>query len=338
MGTLLVLAWVSMFAGFLWLVVRAFSTSTGWGFAVFFLSPISAMIYAAKYWEEAKKPFLVYMGSVGAATIILTSMVTSWVDQELTDVSTQMENGTQQVKLTEEEKLAIKLTEKTVDLTEKFATSEKDHQSIAVMRHFIEYQKSGKAEAKRTELRHSILELLKRPDLDDTQRQSLKEMLQELEEDGKTLIVKNSATDPQHNKVDSPKVKVAPLENQQERSRDRQPVTAKSRTSGADQAVKPAQTQRNATALGIHPTEDHFNSDASPGPKEDDSPFRIISPAQAKDYIGFQVDLVSHTGSNQTAYLIGVSGDSVEFEQRLSVGTFAFSYRQSEIKSLKIYQ
>jgi len=56
--------------GFIWLCVIAFRRHTGWGLAVLFLSPITAIVFAIKYWQESKKPFLVYMGSCVASVAL----------------------------------------------------------------------------------------------------------------------------------------------------------------------------------------------------------------------------------------------------------------------------
>lgn len=50
-------------AAFIWLVVVAFKRSVLWGLLVLFLSPITAIVFAIKFWQESKKPFLAYIGS-----------------------------------------------------------------------------------------------------------------------------------------------------------------------------------------------------------------------------------------------------------------------------------
>ena len=51
---------------FIWLLVVAFRESLIWGFLVFLFSPISAIAFSIYHWDEAKKPFLIYL----SATII----------------------------------------------------------------------------------------------------------------------------------------------------------------------------------------------------------------------------------------------------------------------------
>lgn len=57
-------------ASFIWLVIVAFRESAVWGLLVFLFSPISAAAFSIYHWEEAKKPFLVYL----TATIIFIAM------------------------------------------------------------------------------------------------------------------------------------------------------------------------------------------------------------------------------------------------------------------------
>ncbi|MCI0529779.1 MAG: hypothetical protein L0Y56_20240, partial [Nitrospira sp.] len=75
---LMIPLWLAAIVGYIWLVVRAFKTSTVWGLVVFLLSPLSAIIYALKYWDEAKKPFLVYMMPlVGVFGVLLYMFISS---------------------------------------------------------------------------------------------------------------------------------------------------------------------------------------------------------------------------------------------------------------------
>jgi hypothetical protein len=70
-----VLALVSV-AGWIWLVVRAFGKSAGWGLAMLFFSPIAAIVAAVRDWTEWKRPFLLYYGSFGAQIlVVIVSMI-----------------------------------------------------------------------------------------------------------------------------------------------------------------------------------------------------------------------------------------------------------------------
>lgn len=63
MGTaiILILAGILNLVAFIWLVVTGFKRSVLWGLLIFFLSPISAIIFAVTNWYDAKKPFLAYI-------------------------------------------------------------------------------------------------------------------------------------------------------------------------------------------------------------------------------------------------------------------------------------
>jgi thiol:disulfide interchange protein len=58
----------------IWLIIRAFKTKSGWGFAVLLLSPFSATVFGIKYWEEQKEPFLLYI-STFTATFALCAFI-----------------------------------------------------------------------------------------------------------------------------------------------------------------------------------------------------------------------------------------------------------------------
>lgn len=57
--------------GSIWLLVRAFQTSLGWGLAVFFL-PFANIVFLIKHWVFAKKPFLL---SVAGVVLVIVGSV-----------------------------------------------------------------------------------------------------------------------------------------------------------------------------------------------------------------------------------------------------------------------
>jgi hypothetical protein len=59
---------------------------------------------------------------------------------------------------------------------------------------------------------------------------------------------------------------------------------------------------------------------------------------KVKDYIGSDVILVDTAGKEYGYRLIGVDGNILRFEKRFKSGVMSFSYKKSEIQSLKIYQ
>jgi len=57
-------------AFFVRLAVHAFRTGLGWGLAFLFL-PFASLVYAIKFWSEVRKPFLWWLGSSVAGTVVL---------------------------------------------------------------------------------------------------------------------------------------------------------------------------------------------------------------------------------------------------------------------------
>jgi len=90
---LFLLACLIGLAGYVWLLIVAFSRSTLWGVLVFFFSPIAAAIFAVKFWDESRKPFLVYSGSIAgcfllgiASVFIVGSSAVDAMEQEMAQI------------------------------------------------------------------------------------------------------------------------------------------------------------------------------------------------------------------------------------------------------------
>jgi hypothetical protein len=75
LAILMPLAGIVAAVGFIWLLVVAFRNSALWGVLVFLFSPIGAIVFAIRYWNEAKRPFLVYLGSCVSLVLLAFSMV-----------------------------------------------------------------------------------------------------------------------------------------------------------------------------------------------------------------------------------------------------------------------
>jgi len=95
---LLLIACAVCLAGFIWLLKVAFSRSTLWGVLVLLFSPIAAAIFAVKFWNESKKPFLVYSGSIAGSFLLgivsvfmVGSSAVDAVEQEMAQLEIQRE-------------------------------------------------------------------------------------------------------------------------------------------------------------------------------------------------------------------------------------------------------
>lgn len=195
-----------VFGAYIRLVVHAFKKSATWGLAVFALSPITPVIYGIKYWDEVKKPFLVF--SISFVLLMFVAPVLIFTDAGVDQLFTKPG---------------------------------------------IEQPRSRRA-----------LMRVKRPS-------------------------------PQRVIAPVPE-KAAVLEHRESR---RRPITA-------------------------------------PDPVSEGPRFKVISPAEARHYIGARVVYTGRNDVERKGRLIGVSGDRLRIERRMGRGKASFDYKAHEIKSLKV--
>jgi hypothetical protein len=67
-GVLTVIGTGASAAGFIWLLVKAFQESVGWGVACLLL-PFVSIFFVFMHWPEAKRPFMVSMAGLGLQLI-----------------------------------------------------------------------------------------------------------------------------------------------------------------------------------------------------------------------------------------------------------------------------
>ncbi len=60
---LLIVGYVAMLIGGIWLLVTAFKESVLWG-VLSLLVPFAALVFVVKHWDVSKKPFLIQIGGV----------------------------------------------------------------------------------------------------------------------------------------------------------------------------------------------------------------------------------------------------------------------------------
>lgn len=333
--------WIVCIVGYIWLVVRAFKTGIGWGLGVFLLSPLTAIIYALKYWDEAKKPFLVYMMPfVGIFGVLFYLFISSGNPNPL-GTNLQTSNPTQQGAPLEAGK--IEFMEKSLAFLEKFAQTEKDKQFLAVLRQYIHHMKSGSTDVERMALKQDLSKLLERPDLTEKQRQDLMKILQQLEQQEKTTTAMAPESAPQQNVTAGPAEKTETSAHPQaaklqEAKPKVQPVSLNSDPKSSLSKNEAPPKQPEIAPPQSQPKDTSNAPIASLQPKPPQSPYKTISARQAKNYIGSPVVLVGPNGIEQQCILAGVSGNVLRFEKHFNSGVFSFSYRTSEIKSLKVYR
>ena len=89
-----ILAVISIVA-LLWLCIRAFSKHVGWGLGVLLFSPLSATAFGLKYWNEEKKPFLVYITSTVGFVFLSLYLFSGWGGWDVVRTRALVEQGLQ---------------------------------------------------------------------------------------------------------------------------------------------------------------------------------------------------------------------------------------------------
>ena len=92
-GFLWFLVSIVSLVAFVWLCVLAFKEHIGWGLAVFFLSPIGAIVFAIKHWQATKKPFLIYAGSTAAFFVLAIFAFSAMGGFQMMDMAHRMSQG-----------------------------------------------------------------------------------------------------------------------------------------------------------------------------------------------------------------------------------------------------
>ena len=103
---------IVLLASYIWLAVVAFKRRILWGVGVLLLSPITAIIFAFKYWLEAKKAFLVYIVSFTLYFAYTGYLFVHLGGPEMLDMADRIEQG----QLTEED--AMDFMQNTIDRME----------------------------------------------------------------------------------------------------------------------------------------------------------------------------------------------------------------------------
>jgi hypothetical protein len=89
----LVLAGILNLAAFIWLVVTGFKRSVLWGILIFFLSPLTAIIFAVTNWYDAKKPFLAYILTSVLFLIPFFSLTSQYDEEFAQRLAEKVESG-----------------------------------------------------------------------------------------------------------------------------------------------------------------------------------------------------------------------------------------------------
>lgn len=284
------------FVIFIWLVVLAFKKRLWWGLGVLLLSPISATIFALKYWDEVKRPFLGYAATFFASFAIGLYVFTSWGGWNFvtTVVTTISRSASEQRPITEEEDLQVRRS--LLAFLENAVEREEDRQTIVAMNQLLERGGSGFTEDEQLDILYDFVNLMGEygfaVDPEEWQRAGQVrrttthhgwEKNQHRAEKGAMASIPETAPGPDHSRETD-----------------------------------------SGTLRGDHTLK-------SQGPQS-----KVITFAQARHYIGARVILTGRNGLEQEGTLISVSGNMLRFETYMSGGRMSFEFKREQIESLEV--
>ncbi len=316
----------------IWLIVVAFKKSTAWGFGVWFI-PFVSLYFIYKFWDDAKKPFLVSMSSVLLAIGFLAASFFSndnTVKPIETAVERPMESSENLPKrtLTEEEAQALLMMEKTIEMMAKLPASDKQQQFLKVLRKANQFKRTVFSEGERATFRQEIKEMLNRTDLNKEQRQNFEKMLLDVEKQELPVVANPT--------IPSQEPEIATADSGQKNA----VVQATGNSKNSNQVIVEKESDAETASLKDpislkNPV--HLNTRESFGKaKRIAAPFKRISFSQAKSYIGSEISFRGPRGNEQECTLVGVADKQIQCRKQLNSGSFSVSYKKGEVKSLKV--
>ena len=133
------------FSAFIWLVLVAFRERVSWGFLVLFFSPITAVIFAYKYWNEAQKPFVIFIVASTSYFTVIVYLFFTMGGAEMIGMAQRLLQG----EFSEQE--AVQFIEKTMDrMEESGILTDQDKQKLGEMREVFEEIKGNEEEETRS--------------------------------------------------------------------------------------------------------------------------------------------------------------------------------------------
>jgi len=341
-GLLVVLLWLLSVAGHFRLIFFAYKESKMWALAVFFLSPIAAIVFARKHWEVSKNPFLVYMTSFSLAIVLSVFMAYSSMGVELSkltnqaDLAKNMASLQNFVQLQQPSKNPGNADNPSTHMSQ-HPISEDGQKFRRLMSEYADYEDRGLTDRSRRYLIRNARELLLLKGLRPEQRTKLAELMAELE-GWKSELVAAGAVPSQ---VGSEQVLAL---NPDEGPDTIPPKIFMPPTPFITETPEVfSETRKNLrrSAISDNPKSAHEKSEHLPWDLEtigDRSPIKKISFQEAKQYIGSQISFLNLSGVKQKCFLVDVSRAGIACEKRFQSGTFSTLYSRSEVKSLKVYR
>ena len=289
---------------FIWLVIVAFNTRLRWGFGVLLFSPISAIIYAVKYWDKAKAPFVIYfptfVASLGLGLYLVGTMGAWDTLQTGFDAMEAVQHH-----MPDQKEAVAKFFIKSLALAEQSTATEKDRRALAVMQDYLDAAQSGFTQGKQQTIREEITAFLHRSDLTEQDRKTFEQLLHQLD----TLVPQAPPAMGAQTKTDGPTQTLVEITH-------------------ADMA------RNTANHAATSDTSTRVDAEHIPAPPAD--PRGPIPVSQAGRYLGSDIILVETDGAERRGRLVGVNNGMLEVETHYNMGTVSTYYLSSDIKSLTL--
>lgn len=293
---------------FVLLMIAGFKRSLWWGLALLFL-PFTTLIYAIKYWQEVKKPFLVYVGSNTLSIAIVGFVFTQLGGMQAVQMAQDLNAGS----LTDAQAAQFMLAN--MEGTERLGVGGKDEM---------------------------LAEVRADPHLTDDDVKQVEQMLGQIDalaqgdkasfqdggqEQGSAIPLQPAMAAEIPEAVDDIEDKIASMEAQMAELDTTENTSADNTTIDQD-------TSAQVSALGV-PLPEYVESPVAEPPqaveRKQSGP---VSLAEADRYLGDIFIVTTQEGVTRRATLKDVHGTNLEFQRRAFGGSITYTIAKAEIKSL----
>ena len=274
-------------------------------FAVGLLTPATATLYAVKFWDDVKNPFVVYMTSFVLTLGLGYYAFSASGGMEMLKASQNVARGIAQGDLTEAD--ALKFMNSNLDMMESSGLSEEQQKKMEFMRGFLKKAEGGFSEQEQSDVQKDFKDL-KNPS--DTS-QPIPKIHKPIPKEDKPL--------PANNK-------------QPEQAESRQALLKRTPVvqSNADtKAEEPHGLQNQDSAPPI--TMIQFSPSGSDGKSVESDAL-----AQAKEWLGRFVQVTPKKGVQQQGVLIEVSGNGLRLLKDMVAGSISLPFKDHEIESIQL--
>ncbi len=333
LGILIILLWLVSVAGHFWLLFFAYKQSRMWALAVFFLSPIAAILFARKYWEVSKRPFLVYATSFCSAIALTVFMTYSSIGVELSKVKNQADfakNMASLQKLVQSTRSLENLDSASAQMAQQ-PNNEDGQKFHRLMSEYVRYKESGLTDRSRRYLTRNARELLLLTELTPVQGTRLTELVAEIEGDKAKIALPSQDDSEQVRPSTSDE---GPATKHLKDFKPPPPFLIEASELASEAGQKKQRLSKANQPESAHKKSEHVPWDVET--LEDRSPIKKISFREAKQYIGLQITFLNLSDVEQKCFLVEVSQAGLECEKRFQSGTFSTLYSRSEVKSLRV--